>query len=92
MSRTYPLEPAVNTLQTASGGSVPDHGAQAPETGATLFELASRIEPDASLLTGWWREDGIEELGGLTAGELIRLGRCRQLRAFLVGVLRGSRG
>ena len=56
-----------------------------------LLALVSLIEPDVQKRAHWWCEDGIAELGGLTADELVSHGASDRLETFLLQILGGLR-
>lgn len=48
-----------------------------------VIDEASRIEPDAATLLRWYVEDPIQQLGGLTASQLVAAGRGELVIRFL---------
>lgn len=56
-----------------------------------IIHLAQRVEPDISLLDGWWNNTGIVELDYMTPNELVQAGKTDVLERFLQSILRGDR-
>lgn len=50
---------------------------------AAIMRLAAQIEQSFECRLRWFTDDPIDSLGGLTAAELIALGRGDQVRMFL---------
>jgi len=57
----------------------------------SILNLAQCVEPDTSLLDGWWNSTGIVELGDMTPNELVQAGKSEVLERFLRSILRGDR-
>jgi hypothetical protein len=57
----------------------------------TVLRAAVQIEPDPVETGSWYRSTCIAELGGLTAAQLVALGRADEVVGFLLSVRDGRR-
>ena len=57
-----------------------------------VLRVAARIECDPTKMLDWYRCTRIDELGYLTAEQLVALGRAPVVIGFLQAILRGERG
>lgn len=57
---------------------------------STVLRIAGMIEPDAARLLAWYRETPIADIDALTAERLVRLGRGREVVAFLNSIKAGA--
>lgn len=57
----------------------------------TVLRVAAQIEPDPVEVGIWYRRIRIAELGGLTARQLVSLGRAGEVVGFLLSIRNGRR-
>lgn len=57
----------------------------------TVLRIAVQVEPDPVQTGFWYQRTRIVELGGLTAAQLVSLGRAEEVVGFLVSVRDGRR-
>lgn len=62
-----------------------------PSGHSHIRALAMQVESDPERVARWWTDDRIEELGGLTAAELLASGRGEALEAFPPDLIAGPR-
>ena len=55
------------------------------------LHAAARIEPEPERMLAWYRHECIAELGYLTAGQLVGMGRAPVVVAFLQSIRSGER-